>query len=254
MIKDFMANKLRVRVFETRQKMGECAGSEAAACMKKLLAEKDEINVIFAAAPSQNETLATLCADKDIDWSRINAFHMDEYIGLSEKHSASFRNFLRRSIFDRFPFKSVNLINGTAENIEEEIARYTKLMNEKKPDVCILGVGENGHIAFNDPWVADFDDPAIIKAVTLDERCRTQQVNDGCFEKLEEVPTQALTVTIPGLCRAKYMFCSVPAATKAEAIGNMLNGEVTVDCPASILTTHEDAYLYTDRDAAARIL
>ena len=254
MIKDFTTGKLRVRVFETRQKMGECAGAEAAACMKKLLSEKEEINVIFAAAPSQNETLATLCADKDIDWSRINAFHMDEYIGLEETHPASFRNFLRRSIFDRFPFKTVNLINGNAESIDEEIARYTKLMNDHPADICILGVGENGHIAFNDPWVADFDDPAVIKAVTLDERCRIQQVNDGCFQQLSDVPTKALTVTIPGLCRAKYMYCSVPAATKAEAIGNMLSGEVTVDCPASILTRHENAFLYTDRDAAARIL
>lgn len=254
MIKDFTVDKLRVRVFETREQMGACAGGEIAACLKRLLAQQDEVNIIFAAAPSQNETLAALCADPDIDWNRVNAFHMDEYVGLSEEHSASFRHFLRRAIFDRFAFRSVNLIRADSGDPEGELARYTALLNEHPVDICILGVGENGHIAFNDPGVADFFDPAAIKIVTLDERCRNQQVNDGCFARLDDVPRQAMTVTIPALCRARYMFCSVPAATKAEAIGCMLSGEVSTACPASILTRHENAFLYVDRDAAARIM
>lgn len=254
MIKDFTVDQLRVRVFETREQMGACAGAEAAACLKRLLAQQAEVNMIFAAAPSQNETLAALCADPDIDWGRVNAFHMDEYVGLSEAHPASFRRFLRRAIFDRFAFRSVNLIRADSDDPEGELARYTALLDAHPADICMLGVGENGHIAFNDPGVADFHDPASIKIVTLDERCRNQQVNDGCFARLGDVPRQAMTVTIPALCRARYMYCSVPAATKAEAIGRMLGGEVSTACPASILTRHENAFLYVDRDAAARIV
>ena len=254
MIQDYCVDQLHVRAFDTRQEMGDCAGQEAAACLKRLLAEQDEVNVIFAVAPSQNETLAALCAAEGIDWSRVNAFHMDEYIGLSDTHSASFRHFLRKAIFDRFPFKSVNLIDGSAEDISAELARYTELMNSHPADICILGVGENGHIAFNDPWTADFNDPAVIKAVDLDERCRMQQVHDGCFDRIEDVPRQALTVTIPALCRARFMFCSVPGSTKADAVARMLQGDVTVDCPATILRRHAHAALYIDRDAAAGIL
>lgn len=253
LLKDFYQDKLHVRAFATRKAMGDCAGGEAAVCIRALLAEQDEVNVIFAAAPSQNETLAALCADAAIDWSRVNAFHMDEYIGLSAEHPASFRRFLRRAIFDQIPFKSVNLIDGNAP-MEQEIARYTALLQAHPADVCILGVGENGHIAFNDPWVADFDDPALIKAVTLDGKCRMQQVHDGCFANIDEVPAHALTLTIPALTQARHMFCSVPAATKADAVQAMLSGKVSIDCPASILTRHDDARLYLDADSGKNIL
>ena len=253
-LKDFYCDKLHVRVFDSRASMGDCAGAEASACLKKLLAEKETINVMFAAAPSQNETLAALIADPDIDWARVNAFHMDEYVGLDEAHPAGFRNFLRRAIFDLKPFKSINLLNGNAADAEAEAARYDKLLRENPLDVCILGVGENGHIAFNDPPVADFADPKYVKVVELEERCRVQQVNDGCFEKVELVPTHALSVTIPGLVQAKHMFCSVPAPTKAEAIKHMINDDITTVCPATILRRHDDTKLYVDADAGKHIL
>ena len=253
-LKDFYCDKLHVRVFDSRAAMGDCAGAEASACLKKLLAEKETINVMFAAAPSQNETLAALIADPDIDWARVNAFHMDEYVGLDEAHPAGFRNFLRRAIFDLKPFKSINLLNGNAADAEAEAARYDKLLRENPLDVCILGVGENGHIAFNDPPVADFEDPKYVKVVELEERCRVQQVNDGCFEKVELVPTHALSVTIPGLVQAKHMFCSVPAPTKAEAIKHMINDDITTACPATILRRHDDTKLYVDADAGKYIL
>lgn len=253
-LKDFYCDKLRVRVFDSRKAMGDCAGEEAAACIKKLLAEKETINVMFAAAPSQNETLARLVRDTEIDWTRINAFHMDEYIGLDPAHPAGFRNFLRRAIFDEKPFRSVNFLNGDAPDAQQEAARYDALLREHPLDVCILGVGENGHIAFNDPPVADFDDPKYVKIVELEQRCRVQQVNDGCFETVEQVPTHALSVTIPGLCAAKHMFCSVPAATKAEAIGHIVHDAISTACPATILRRHENAYLYTDADAGKNIL
>ena len=253
LLKDFYQDKLHVYTFDNRKEMGDCAGTQAAEVIGALLAEKDEVNIIFAAAPSQNETLAALKA-ADIDWTRINAYHMDEYIGLPDEHPAGFRNFLKAALFDDLPFKTVNLLNGNAPVIEEEIARYESLLREHPVDVCMLGVGENGHIAFNDPWVADFNDPALVKVVPLDEKCRNQQVHDGCFAELSQVPTHALTLTIPALTNARHMFCTVPAATKADAVKAMLSGEVTIDCPASILTKHADARLYTDRDAAQHIL
>ena len=253
LLKDFYQDKLHVYTFDNRKEMGDCAGTQAAEVIGALLAEKDEVNIIFAAAPSQNETLAALKA-ADIDWTRINAYHMDEYIGLPDEHPAGFRNFLKAALFDDLPFKTVNLLNGNAPVIEEEIARYESLLCEHPVDVCMLGVGENGHIAFNDPWVADFNDPALVKVVPLDEKCRNQQVHDGCFAELSQVPTHALTLTIPALTNARHMFCTVPAATKADAVKAMLSGEVTIDCPASILTKHDDARLYTDRDAAQHIL
>ena len=253
LLKDFYQDNLHVYTFDTRKEMGDCAGSQAAEILNTLLRKQKEVNVIFAAAPSQNETLAALKA-ANVDWTRVNAFHMDEYIGLPDEHPAGFRNFLKAALFDELPFKSVNLLNGNAPVNEEEIARYETLLREHPVDVCMLGVGENGHIAFNDPWVADFEDPALVKVVPLDEKCRNQQVHDGCFAELSQVPTHALTLTIPALTNAKHMFCTVPAATKADAVKAMLSGKVTIDCPASILTKHDDARLYTDRDAAQHIL
>lgn len=253
-IKDFKCEKLHVRVFDSRKAMGNCAGQEAAEYIKELLQQREYINVMFAAAPSQNETLAALIADPDIDWSRINAFHMDEYVGLAPEHPAGFRNFLNRAIFGIKNFRSVNLINGNADDAWEEAARYSQLLKDYPLDVCMLGVGENGHIAFNDPPVADFDDEVYVKVVELEQRCRQQQVNDGCFETIDQVPTHALTVTIPGLTQATAMFCSVPAATKAEAIEHMVNDEISTACPATILRRHENAKLYVDQDAGERIL
>ena len=253
-LRDFYCDKLHVRVFDTRKSMGACAGQEVAAAMKQLLAEKDHINVMFAAAPSQNETLAVLIGDPEIDWSRVNAFHMDEYVGLEPIHPAGFRNFLNRAIFGLKDFKSVNLLNGNADDPKREADRYSRLLQDNPLDICILGVGENGHIAFNDPPVADFEDPAFVKIVELEERCRQQQVNDGCFESLDQVPTHALSVTIPGLTQATQMFCSVPAATKAEAIDHMIHDEISTACPATILRRHSDARLYVDADAGKHIM
>lgn len=250
MIRDYYVDKLRVRIFENRKKMGTCSGSEMAQHLKKILEEKDVVNMMFAAAPSQNEVLETL-RSADIDWSRVNAFHMDEYIGLNPEHSAGFGNFLRRSIFDWVPFRNVYYIDGNAPDPQEECYRYAKLLREYPIDVCMLGVGENGHIAFNDPPVADFQDPEAVKIVKLESRCRRQQVNDGCFASLDEVPTHAITVTIPALCSADGLYCTVPASTKAQAVKAMLQEEISTACPASILRQYDKARLYLDPDAAA---
>jgi len=253
-LKEFKAGELTVKIYETRAIMGREAANEAAALIKKLLEEKAEVNIVFAAAPSQNEFLASLSTAEGIDWGRINAFHMDEYIGLHKDAPQGFGNFLRDRIFGKLPFKSINYLNGNAENAEEECKRYSGLLKAFPTDIVCMGIGENGHIAFNDPHVADFEDKEMVKVVELDERCRNQQVNDGCFKTINEVPTHALTLTIPALLAGKYIFCVVPGSTKTEAVTNTVKGEITTACPASILKKHSNAVLYVDRDSGRNIL
>ena len=246
-------DKLQVNVYDTRAAMGAAAARDIKNKFYELLATKPQINVIFAAAPSQNEVLASLVADQDIDWSRINAYHMDEYIGLAADAPQGFGNFLRAHLFDQVPFASVNLIDITAKDADKEAARYGALLDQNLADVVVMGIGENGHIAFNDPPVADFHDTQTVKAVKLDEICRNQQVNDGCFAAIDQVPTHALTVTVPALTRAPYLFCIVPAPSKAWAVRETLTGSIDEHCPASVLRTHDNAILYLDRDSAAQI-
>lgn len=250
-MKYMKAGQMQVYIAESRAQMGEISGHDVAAMLKTLLAIKDELNVMFAAAPSQNDVLATLVSDKEIDWSRVNAFHMDEYIGLDKNAPQGFGNFLRERVFSKADFKTVNYINPEAADPEAEADRYEALLREYPMDVCILGIGENGHVAFNDPGEADFNDARLVKTVKLDERCRQQQVNDGCFATLDDVPKTAMTVTVPGLCRAKAMFCIVPTTNKAEAVRNTVLGEISDLCPASILRTKPGAKLYLDPDAAS---
>ena len=252
-MRNFQVDKLNVKAFETRVEMGEIAALDIKNKFCELLKQKEEINVIFAAAPSQNDVLKSLTLDKDIEWNRINAFHMDEYIGLSKDAPQGFGNFLKEHIFGLVPFKSVNYIDCTAANPEKEAERYSKILEENPTDVVIMGIGENGHIAFNDPPVADFNDKALVKPVKLDEICRNQQVNDGCFKSIDEVPTHALTLTVPALVRAPYLFCIVPAPTKANAVKETLTGSIDEHCPASILRTQDNAILYLDKDSSALI-
>ncbi len=246
-------DKLEVKIFPTRDQMGKCAATDISNCIKKLLDEKETLNILFAAAPSQSDMLKYLCEDSDIEWQRINAFHMDEYIGLSPLAPQCFSNFLKEHIFDKKPFKSVNLIDAGATDAQKECQRYSELIKNNPLDIVLMGIGENGHIAFNDPPVADFNDKEIVKPVELDSICRNQQVNDGCFEKLEDVPKYALTLTVPTLMSAKYHFCVVPAITKAEAVKKTLNDEISEKCPATILRLAENAIMYCDKDSSSLI-
>lgn len=252
-MKYMKVDQLQVFIADSREEMGRISGHDIAAMLKVLLSMKDEVNVMFAAAPSQNDVLASLIADPDIAWDRVNAFHMDEYIGLSRTAPQGFGNFLRERVFDRAPFKSVNYINPEAADPQAEAARYEALLLAYPMDVCILGIGENGHIAFNDPGEADFHDVRLVKPVHLDERCRQQQVNDGCFAAIDDVPKTALTVTVPGMLRAKAMFCVVPTTNKAEAVSRTLLGEISPACPASVLRTKPAARLYLDPASASRL-
>ncbi len=252
-IKQGKVDKLTYLAFETRAEMGEYAAKEAAKEINRQIAEKGTINMIFAAAPSQNDFLASLIKDETIDWSKINAFHMDEYIGLAADAPQGFGNFLKNAIFGKVPFKSVNYIDCTAVDPEAECVRYSELLKANKCDIIIMGIGENGHIAFNDPHVADFNDEKVVKVVSLDETCRMQQVNDGCFAKIDDVPKFALTLTIPTLVAAESVFCIVPVKTKANAVKNTILGEVGEACPATILRKHDNATLYLDADSASLI-
>lgn len=245
-MREFIKDKLHVKIYGHRTVTGCAAAKDIGDCFRRLLSQKDEINVIFAAAPSQNETLKALTEDKGIEWNRINAFHMDEYIGLPADAPQGFGNFLKDRLFNKVPFKSVHCIDCTASDPEKEADRYAALLREYPVDVVVLGIGENGHIAFNDPPVADFKDKKDVKVVKLDEVCRNQQVNDGCFASFYDVPEYALTLTVPALMRAAHMFCIVPAETKAKAVFNTLNGSIGEHCPATALRTHPDATLYLD--------
>ena len=253
-MKTLQKDQLNVRILPSRLALGEAAAADIRACILRLLAKKPEIHMIFAAAPSQNETLAALTSYDNIDWTRINAFHMDEYIGLPEKYrDRSFGQYLNNHIFGQVPFRSVNRIDCTARDPEAECARYAALLEAHPIDIVVMGIGENGHIAFNDPWVADFADSHAVKVVALDLVCRRQQVNDGCFPDIDSVPTHAITLTCPTLAAAEYQFCVVPGATKAEAVRRTLRGSIGPECPATILRRLPHAALYLDSDSAARI-
>ena len=250
-MKTFKKENLTVKIFPNRDEMGLDAAKDVSKKINELLAKKDELNMIFAAAPSQQDFMAHLTSDKSIDWTRINAFHMDEYIGLDKSAPQAFGNFLKESLFSKAPFKSIHYIDVEAVDPEKEAVRYTQLLEKYPVDIVCLGIGENGHIAFNDPHVADFNDPKLVKVVELDTACRTQQVNEGQFEQLNLVPTQAITITIPGLLKGDYMYCMVPAENKAKAVFRTLNGDIDEECPATILRTKENAVLYLDEASAS---
>ena len=247
----FQKDLLTVNVYESRTEMGEAAAADIKACILSLLQTKETINMIFAAAPSQNEVLYALATDTEIPWNRVNAFHMDEYIGLSADAPQGFGNFLKEHIFGLADFKSVSYINVSARDAEAECERYAALLAKHPTDIVVMGIGENGHIAFNDPPVADFKDPKAVKPVELDEVCRNQQVNDGCFARLEDVPKTAITLTVPTLFAGDHLFCIVPARTKARAVKATLCDEINEKCPATVLRRHESAILYLDGDSSS---
>ncbi len=253
--KELNANKLNVRVFEDRGEMGAEAAADVAERIKELqLLKTGFVNIIFAAAPSQNEFLYSLSEDNSIDWTRINAFHMDEYIGLASDAPQTFAHFLKQRLFDKVPFNKVYYINGsTAADAEKECLRYAEVLLHHPAHIVCMGIGENTHIAFNDPHTADFNDPLMVKVVTLDEVSRQQQVNDGCFARIEDVPTSAITLTVPTLLKADSIYCIVPGNNKAQAVYQTLHSEVQESFPSTSLKKHSNATLYLDTQSAGRL-
>ena len=249
-IQEIKTETLLTRIYPDREMLGEEAARLAAVKVNKLLNQKEEINILFAAAPSQNEFQAAL-QKYALPWNRIHALHMDEYIGLQADAPQRFGNYLKEHIFAALPFKSIHYLYIEGASPENICAHYEEVLQKHPIDIVFMGIGENGHIAFNDPHVALFDDPQQVKVVLLDEVCRTQQVHDGCFSSLEKVPQQAVTITIPVMMKATRIFCIVPGKPKANAVKETLYGPVSTTCPASILRTHPHATLYCDRDSAS---
>ena len=244
--------KLTVYTFDTREEMGKVAAADAARRINDIIDRNGVANVVFAAAPSQNDLLENLLKS-DIDWTKVRAFHQDEYVGISAEEPAGFGNFLDRAIFKKVNFKELHYLLCDADEAEKKCQEYTELLRQYPIDLIFLGIGENGHLAFNDPAVADFNDPKMVKIVELDEVCRQQQVNDGCFATLEDVPKQAMTMTMSLIMSIPEAICVVPTIRKANAVYNALHGEITTTCPASILRNHPNAALYLDKDSASKL-
>jgi glucosamine-6-phosphate deaminase len=243
---------MSVRIFESNETLGQAAANDFAKLISEILSKQETAAVIFACANSQLTFLNALRGKKGIAWNKIIIFHMDEYLGMSDQHPASFARFIRESLIDFINPAGFYPLRGASTDIKSELKRYTDLLQKYPPDVCVLGVGENGHLAFNDP-PADFNAKETIHVVDLDSTCREQQVNEGHFPTLDEVPKQAFSLTVPALLAAKHVFAIVPEKRKAAAIEAALRGPVSPTCPASILRTQPHVTLYLDRASAASL-
>jgi glucosamine-6-phosphate deaminase len=247
----FHVDTLEVRVYADGAALARAAAQAASDWLQEILHQRGEARLILASATSQVRFLEALTSTATLDWSRITIFHMDEYLGLAADHPASFRRFLREHLEARVRPRTIHWIAGDAPEPLKEVARYAALLEAGPIDLCCLGIGENGHIAFNDPPVADFHDPHLVKLVALDEACRRQQVGEGWFPDLASVPAYAYTLTVPALCRAARMIAVVPERRKAAAVHDALCGPVSERCPASILRRHPRATLFLDRESAS---
>ena len=248
--RNFAADQLNVYVYESRPKMGQAAAAVIAAEIRRALEERGRAVVILASAPSQNEFLANLAEAPDIDWSRVIAFHLDEYLGMDDQAPQSFRRFLIDRLVNKVPLREFHGLRGDAPDGAAGAKRYAQLLEQNPPDFAVLGIGENGHLAFIDPPFCDFNDPEPVKVVQLDEICRNQQVNDGAFATLDEVPRDALSLTIPTIMARPKLFAIAPGPAKRQAIKNAVEGPISTSCPASILRTHPNAHLFIDEVAA----
>lgn len=244
--------KLEVEIFDEEADMGFASANFVKQKINAAIAEKGVAHIILATGTSQFSFLNAL-KKNDIDWKNVIVFHLDEYNGISDKHPASFRKYLKERILDEVNPKKVFLLNGDADDIEEVMKEYSQALENHPIDVACIGIGENGHIAFNDPPVADFNDSKKVKIVELDEDCRKQQFREGWFPTLVDVPKQALTLTIPTILSSKSISCVVPDERKSEAVKNALQAEISTDCPATILRTHSDIKLFLDKWAAGKL-
>ena len=244
-------SNIDVNVYPTKVAVGLAAGAAIEKKIIELQVVQDEVRIIFAAAPSQDETIEYLAKSKLIDWSKIHAFNMDEYMGLPPDSIQLFSNYLQERLFSKVNIGAINVINTVGEVVDSMNSFEVKL-TEKPIDIVCLGIGENGHIAFNDPPVANFNDSKVIKIVKLDKLCRQQQVNDKCFETIEKVPKEAITLTIPALMSGKFLYCVVTGSVKANAVKCTLSGPVEESCPASVLRTHPHCEFYLDKEAFSK--
>lgn len=249
-VRTLQVGTARVEIYESKEKLGQAAARTAANIMQNTLKQNEVANVAFATGASQFEFVDAL-GDEHINWQRIVAFHLDEYLGMQDDHPASFRRWLRERIVERYAPRAVHYVQGDADDAEVEAARYSRLLEQNPVHLGCVGIGENGHIAFNDPPVADFSDPHKVKVVELDHACRMQQLGEGWFPTLDDVPHRALTLTVPAIMQFQHIVSVVPDERKAEAVKNALQGEMITRCPASILRTHPNLTLFLDEGSAS---
>ena len=240
---------MKIKIFETKYKMGKAAAEKAAKILINAIEEKGEATFIVATGASQFEFLENLTSISSIDWSKTTMFHLDEYIGLPETHPASFRKYLKERLINKVHPGNVHLIKGDAKNPESECERLGKIIKQKEIDVAFIGIGENGHLAFNDP-PADFDTTKPYLVVELDDACRKQQLGEGWFKSLDEIPRQAISMSIKQIMKSKNIICTVPDSRKAQAIKDCLEGDISPNHPASILRNHKSVFLFLDKDSA----
>lgn len=250
MVKTMQYDAMQVAIYETNDALGAAAADDLVHILNQAIAERGEASIILATGNSQLAFMRALRARRDLPCPKIRVFHMDEYLGMSDQHPASFRRYLRQHLVDHVQPRAFYGIAGDAPAVDAELTRYARLLQAYQPVACVLGIGENGHLAFNDP-PADFTTDKTIQIVTLDEACRQQQVGEGYFATLEDVPQQAISLTVPALLKPAYVLAVVPEARKASAVKAALEGPLTPGCPASILRTSPHVKLYLDRDSAA---
>lgn len=244
---------MKIRIYPTAKAAGEAAAESAAAAMRQLDATRNLIGIIFATGASQIETLDALTSIPNLPWHKVHGFHMDEYIGVDENHPASFRRYLREKLTSRVRMAAFHEINGSAPDLKKVQRDYMETLRAADPQICLLGIGENGHLAFNDPHEADFGDPEAMKIVTLDRACREQQLAEGWFPSVDQVPKRALTLTIPTLLAVPKLIASVPGKRKAAVVRRTLQDPVSADCPATILRRHSDLTIYLDEGSASEL-
>jgi glucosamine-6-phosphate deaminase len=244
---------LKLQIHDSPVAAGEAAAKAAAEMLKQLNQNGNRIGVIFATGASQLDTLRALTAISGLPWEKVHGFHMDEYMGIDEEHPASFRRYLRENLTQRVPMEEFFEIDGSSSDPERIQREYVQRLRAADPQLCLLGIGENGHIAFNDPAEADFDDPDAMKVVTLDAECRQQQVAEGWFSSFEDVPLQALTLTIPTILNVRKLIVSIPGRRKAQSVRRTLLEPISTACPATILRSHPDVTLYLDQESAAEL-
>lgn len=252
MMRTLKVDNLKVSVYQEKKSMGRAAADFTAETLNKTIKEKGSANLILATGSSQFSMLEALKKHK-IDWKKITVFHLDEYKGISDSHPASFRKYLKERILNDVAPKKVYFLNGDTDDLEKEMNDYTTQLKKHPIDMACIGIGENGHIAFNDPPVADFYDPKLVKLVTLDDDCRNQQLGEGWFPTIDDVPKEALTLTITAIMSCKTISCVVPDERKSNAVYNTLNAEINTSCPATILRTHANTRLFLDNAAASKI-
>ncbi len=252
-VEHFQVEQLKILVYPTREAAGVAAARATAEAMNQLANQIGDIGVIFATGASQFDTLEALTSLPGLPWERIVGFHMDEYVGMSPDHPASFRRYLREKLVRLVPIHKFFEVDGTVSDPGQECVEYANKLRSANPQLCLLGIGENGHLAFNDPGVADFHDPLDMKVVQLDDVCRQQQAAEGWFTSFQDVPDEAMTLTIPTLLRVPKLIVSVPGARKAKIVRRTVDEPISTACPATILRTHPDATLYLDREAAAEL-